>query len=87
MPKKRHEPAFSPAAPAGGDTLEDFALYRRRNMTIPGIMHLYLTLADEAVEAQRRAHDFFLQWQSLADPAIDAYGEMMEAIAALRQKS
>lgn len=56
-------------------------------MTIPGIMHLYLTLADEAVEAQRRAHDFFLQWQSLADPAIDAYGEMMEAIAALRQKS
>lgn len=65
MPKKRHEPAFSPAAPAGGDTLEDFALYRRRNMTIPGM----------------------LQWQSLADPAIDAYGEMMEAIAALRQES
>lgn len=28
-----------------------------------------------------------LQWQSLADPAIDAYGEMMEAIAALRQES
>lgn len=56
-------------------------------MTIPGIMHLYLTLADEAVEAQHRAHDFFLKWQSLADPAIGAYGEMMEAIAALRQKS
>lgn len=118
------------AAPEGGDTLDDFARHIRRNMTIPGIMHLYLTFAAEAVEAQHPAHDFFLkrfeavsarlehhirleqaegtipasvnpasrarqlialsdglQLQSLVDPTVDAYGEMMDAIAALRQKS
>jgi AcrR family transcriptional regulator len=44
-----------------GSTLDSFADQVVRNMAIPGIMHLYLSFAAEAVDPAHPAHDFFLK--------------------------
>lgn len=40
-------------------TLETFVEQIRRNIKIPGIVHLYLSFAAEAIDPQHAAHDFF----------------------------
>ncbi|WP_164852687.1 TetR/AcrR family transcriptional regulator [Novosphingobium umbonatum] len=42
-------------------TLDNFAEQVRRNIAIPGVVHLYLTFAAEAVDPAHAAHDFFRQ--------------------------
>jgi len=42
-------------------TLDNFAEQVRHNITIPGVVHLYLTFAAEAVDPAHAAHDFFRQ--------------------------
>lgn len=42
-----------------GDTLDAFAATVRQNMKIPGIVHLYLTFAAEAVHPDHAAHEYF----------------------------
>ncbi|PXA67219.1 TetR/AcrR family transcriptional regulator [Cryobacterium arcticum] len=42
-----------------GDTLDNFAAIIRRNLEIPGLVHLYLVFAAEAVDAAHPAHAFF----------------------------
>lgn len=42
-------------------TLDNFAMQVRRNIAIPGIVHLYLTFAAEAVDPAHPAHEFFRQ--------------------------
>jgi hypothetical protein len=44
-----------------GSTLDSFADQVVRNMAIPGIAHLYLSFAAEAVDPAHPAHDFFLK--------------------------
>lgn len=42
-------------------TLDDFAEQMKRNIAIPGIVHLYLNFAAEAVDPNHAAHEFFKQ--------------------------
>jgi len=42
-------------------TLGRFVRQIERNLAIPGIVHLYLTFAAEAVDPEHPAHDFFRQ--------------------------
>lgn len=117
------------AASVDGDRLSNFVQQVRRNVALPGILHLYFTFAAEAVDPAHPAHDFFrdrfvavtevlaehiraeqaqgtmspaidpvskarqlialsdgLQLQSLVDPTVDAYREMMDSIADMRCK-
>ncbi|MBB3957653.1 TetR/AcrR family transcriptional regulator [Novosphingobium sediminicola] len=116
------------AAPAAANPLDNFVQQVRRNIAMPGILHLYFTFAAEAVDPAHPAHHFFqqrfaavsaslaghiraqqtaglisaamdpdskarqlialsdgLQLQSLVDPTVDAYREMMDAIATMCQ--
>lgn len=41
------------------NALDNFAEQVRRNIAIPGIVHLYLTFAAEAVDPEHPAHEFF----------------------------
>jgi AcrR family transcriptional regulator len=40
-------------------TLDDYAAVIRHNLKIPGLVHLYLVFAAEAVDAEHPAHEFF----------------------------
>ena len=45
--------------PGGDLTLDRFASQIERNLAIPGIVHLYLAFAAEAVDPAHPAHDYF----------------------------
>lgn len=47
------------AARAGADALQVYVDSIRRNLTIRGVVHLYLAFAAEAVDKGHPAHDFF----------------------------
>lgn len=49
------------AAPARIVTLDNFAEQLQRNIAIPGVVHLYLNFAAEAVDPNHPAHEFFKQ--------------------------
>ncbi|QKJ18381.1 TetR/AcrR family transcriptional regulator [Microbacterium hominis] len=52
--------ATATAAAAGGaDALEVYAAAVRRNLSVRGAMHLHLSFAAEAVDADHAAHTFF----------------------------
>jgi AcrR family transcriptional regulator len=42
-------------------TLDNFAEQLKRNIAIPGVVHLYLNFAAEAVDPDHPAHEFFKQ--------------------------
>ncbi|WEO78800.1 TetR/AcrR family transcriptional regulator [Cryobacterium sp. SO2] len=42
-----------------GETLDNYTAIIRRNLEIPGLVHLYLIFAAEAVDATHPAHGFF----------------------------
>lgn len=49
------------AAQARTVTLDNFAEQLQRNIAIPGVVHLYLNFAAEAVDPAHPAHEFFKQ--------------------------
>jgi len=49
------------AASANVVTLDNFAEQLKRNIAIPGVVHLYLNFAAEAVDPDHPAHEFFKQ--------------------------
>lgn len=54
-------------------TLDDYVLAIERNIDRPGIVHLYLTFAAEAVDPAHPAHDFFQRrFQSLRETLSSA---------------
>ena len=58
---RRWDDKNMPEASRGEDGLDSLSTVISKNRTEPGIVHLYLTLAAEAVDPAHPAHEFFVQ--------------------------